>query len=277
MRKYGVKLFFTADQYLNLETFYLYLRLLGFTPSQMNINFDTGKSLLDIKYDGSKLLKNISNNCVTAFTLKNQNNSTEDRTDLKWFRFQADYLYVKVLSTEWNNIDVYSLIENDEFMKLISLPSFICGFAYDSDDAFMQSNTILNLYEPKSPSDTPKTKKNDLNQIVVDTSENWGRIERTLGIDFMAAPLMWFGSPFFDLIDREKLLKFPYSVVLKSLDLVFVKLYEVTDSPQMDKNRACQERFWRFFDLVNVIENYKQKIKIDPEEWLKNKLKSRKK
>jgi hypothetical protein len=44
--------------------------------------------------------------------------------------------------------------------------------------------------------------------------------------------------------------------------LVFIKLFDVYESPAKELNRKIQEQFWKFFDLANVISKYKSENEI---------------
>lgn len=68
---------------------------------------------------------------------------------------------------------------------------------------------------------------------------------------------MWFGDPFFEYVDKNHLLAFPYAKEIKELDekTVFVHLYEDIDKPFTEDAIHTQWKWreWLKFDLIEKL------------------------
>jgi hypothetical protein len=145
--------------------------------------------------------------------------------------------------------------------NFLSNPNFICGNCCDNGDRCEQSkkeNEYFINTDPKNPYEIEKiVEKYDL-------SKHWGRSENTCGLEFMAAPLMWFGENFYRIIPKQKLLEFRFAslISIEEVELVHVKLFDIYDSPAKELNRAIQKEFWSFFNLEEVVAKYKKENEI---------------
>lgn len=276
MPKYSAKFFFKHDLTELIRLTEKCLEIMDFPPKLMTIYGYEKNEAKDIPYERSILLKSIKNR-ATSITIQNQEYDSSLSETLVWFRITIDQSYFFNWSFEWNNISLPFLNEHTLFDNLIKSPKFICGYYYDYIDVFWQSNKMLiYLSNQERESESLKTTKNQFGDIILDTSNNWGRSENAAGIDFMAAPLMWFGSGFFDVISFEKLGMFEKSEKVGE-NIIFIKLFNIEEDPNSIENRLLQKKFWEYFSLVKQIEDYRNKNQIDLSQWLKIKAASKRK
>ena len=122
-----------------------------------------------------------------------------------------------------------------------------------------------------------KSTKDEFGEEILDTSEHWGRVEKTCGLQFMAAPLIWFGRSFDLIISFEKLTSFKFSTIvsINGNDVIQIRLFDIYDLPSIEKNRDKQKEFWKFFDLKNVIQKFQKNNEISAVESLEAFIKRR--
>jgi hypothetical protein len=232
------------------------LKVLGFMPKELYVKGDEFEE--DMSYDEAKILKLIEKN---PYTLWIMNKVYDESQDYFWFRSKFDEYY-KILRLEWLNSNLDFLLNSHSMNYFLRNPSFICGYCCDNGDTFQQSQEERQNIIGTDPNDPYKWES-----VVerIDVSNHWGRSKETCGLEFMAAPIMWFGEPFYKIIPKEKLLEFKYSSLenVEGRQLVFTKLFDVYDSPAKSQNRQRQEEFWKFFDLEKVVNKYKSENEIE--------------
>lgn len=269
MRKLSCILIYNYDQEELSDLLNNALSLLGFEPKYMDIFLSENEILSDIDYEVTSMLSLLDKG-ATGILIKNK---LYDETDCNyWFRLSIDKAYYNKVSLQWLNSDLDFLISSNSFQNFLKFKNIICGYCYDQEDCFLQSNEDIEYYKLKMKHEPSKIKKNQFGDNIVDVSEHWGRIERVCGLEFMAAPLMWFGKYFFKIISKEDLLRFKYAVINQpeSNDIVFIKLFELNSLPS--ENRIKQKEFWLFFELRQRITNYRKEHSIDLEKWVKEQI-----
>ena len=150
----------------------------------------------------------------------------------------------------------------------------LCGYCYNLEDCFLQSNENISYYKLMMGDTSFKTKKNQFDDNIIDVSEHWGRSEKACGLEFMAAPLMWFGHSFFYIIPKVDLLSFKYEAITLSQfeDIVFIKLFDLYSLPSKDENRIKQKEFWLSLGLKEKINNYEKTHSIHLDQWVKEQM-----
>jgi hypothetical protein len=272
MRKFSCLFTYTnsKDEMMHLSS--IALKLLGFEPKYMNVFVSENEILDDVEFNEILLFELLSKG-ASGILLKNQ--LYDETNTTLWFRISIDEQYYNVFSFQWSNSSLDFLINNLLFEKFYNSRNFISGYCYDQNDNFLQSTEDIAYYKSQLGSSIVKIKKNQFNDDVIDISENWGRSERVCGIEFMAAPIMWFGLPFFDVISKQNLLNYKYA---KSMtEVVCVKHFDLKDLPSDKVNRSKQKEFWQFFDLKNIILKYKKSHSIDLDNWVKEQVLLKKK
>ncbi|WP_129787765.1 hypothetical protein [Promicromonospora panici] len=158
-----------------------------------------------------------------------------------------------------------SLIE-----AVTDLPGFRAAYLCDGDDVFWQSEDSLNAYEVhgRDHAHLPKVRGGGFfpgQDETIDVRENPGRERPVGGILLLAASMMWFGPPAFEVLDRGRLLGITDgSVVERANGTVRVELFPFdwyTDS--VSDLRHVQARFsdaMRFDELESRAEEFRPEI-----------------
>lgn len=178
------------------------------------------------------------------FSISLKINHDYDLCQITWNCNKLDFLFEK------NSIDTYIMHDN-----------FFYGYCCNSNDMLKQSNDDIDLFEIDYPGESYKTIKQK-GRKVVDISENWGRSQMICGINFLAAPKMWFGIHFYKIIPKEKFILFPLAKLMEfnGTERIHVSLFDLNDSPSISSNRDKQKLFWHFFDFQKVIIDYGNSI-----------------
>jgi hypothetical protein len=112
-----------------------------------------------------------------------------------------------------------------------------------------------------------KTIKNKVGDIEIDLTENYGRIVKleTESFEVIAAPIIYFGDPFFKYISTEKILAFPFADKLElNYDTNLIKINLCGLETYQSQNRKKQELFWSYFEINKLINEFRfKKIPLD--------------
>jgi len=187
------------------------------------------------------------------------------------FRTEKDeHFALKRSSFSWTSGNLEFLLGSKTFAGLLANQNLVYCYCFNQDDAYSQSHT--NRQNPNVGK--RGILNNNSGEFIlhdVDISQNWGRVLTGRGITLMAAPLMWFGDGFFDIIPKGKLLSFKYSTLVSSpnAECVCTKLFDFYDEPSKPENRQKQKEFWKFFDLENQMKHWEEKNPIDAIAFLK--------
>ncbi|HLA58927.1 MAG TPA: hypothetical protein VK622_09210 [Puia sp.] len=268
MRKFSCLLIYKYRSEIVPVFFKNALHVLGFRPLYMDVFIDENNILYDIEFNESEVFSFLDKG-VTTVVLKNQ--LYDESGNNHWFRFSIDKTYYNVIRLQWLDERLDFLIDSSYFQSLLNPNFLICGYCYDHDDVFLESNTDIRYYMSKNNSSPYATTKNQFGDDIIDVSKNWGRSESACGLEFLAAPLMWFGKSFFEIIPKGDFLKFESGIVKNNNDeMISITLFDLVDLPMKHENRRKQENFWLSFDLKNKIESYRKSHSIDLEKWIKD-------
>ncbi len=270
MQKLICSLFFQGIEKSKISEIVTFqLRLLGFTPNYIK----AGEK--EISYDLNVLIEwiEMGERAIRIMSDPSVNSSVN-----YWTLFEFDENY-KVLSLTWCNDHMDFLIDDEDFIKLLLSEKFLYGVCYDMSDAFNESYTNIEYVKNVIGKKKILTTRDQFGDLVVDVSSNCGRKERVNGLEFIAAPIMWFGNRFNEFITWKDILKFNGSefVKIQNGEYVLLKLFELSDDPSLEKNRKRQCQFWEFFNLQEVIKNYEKRTAIDLDAYMKDLIEKKKK
>jgi len=233
-------------------------KVLGFTPNIMTIYADLDQIIEDKPFNETLFFSFLDKNPTK---LQVTNKIYDENGD--YFRFSLtinkDY---NISLLNWSNCNLDFLIKKEYFNFFLGSSFFICGYCYDINDSFFQTTEDVDYFKFNLPTQPYKTRKNYLGEPVIDVSKHWGRIERVCGLEFLAAPLMWFGLEYFKIISKEELLKFRFSSEINLLNnnIIQIKLFDIYDSPMIPENRNKQKEFWDFFKFEKKLNIYKERV-----------------
>jgi hypothetical protein len=266
--KYSCSLYFEYKELVVDELAGWALNMLGFPPRVMSIYINDDEDWTDVSFDRSLLQAAIKKGFSS---IQIMNKMYDEEPGYYWMRIMVDKHY-SILNIEWRNSSLDFLLAKNAMTPLLTNRNFIFGYTYDADDSYLQSQENKEYFESKMPGKLCKTKKGMFGEDIIDTSDHWGRMERACGLLFIAGALMWFGPLFFTIIDKQRLLAFRYVLPIDSIgeELVFIQLFDIYDSPGKQKNRSRQEEFWKFFNLIHVMEKYRLEKHIDDNAILRN-------
>lgn len=142
-------------------------------------------------------------------------------------------------------------------------------FAYivSKEDSFWQNNESITLYKTYNKSlenikiiPRPKFK----NDFIVDTDQFPGTSKGYKGLRFVCCWMMWWGTEFYQFIDKERLETFTEcdeNMLLKDGGRR-IKLYDNPFDYERDENRKRQWAFRNHIDLDQAFENWKLNSKL---------------
>jgi len=180
----------------------------------------------------------------------------DEDLDNPWYRIGD--MEGKFISLKWSNTNLdFLLFKNIEMF--LNMDEFVAGYAFENNDVWDQ---------------TKKAKeKNESDPTLYP-----GQSLYVCGMEFMAAPLMWFGKVFFSIIPKNKLLEFEDAHINEKVtpDTVEIRLFDIYQSPAKLDNRDNQKRFWSFFNLRQIALKFEEDNAIDAAQSLKKFLAKRK-
>lgn len=229
----------------------------GFEPRYIK-KFEDGEMSDEIPFSQELFLEYMQNEPRSIYIMSSM---YEDNSSLSWCHFTFDSTY-RIFSIKWRNIDFDIFLISVFFHSLIHNTEFICGYLFNTNDVFDQNYDKISYH--KSKGNIFKTKKNNFNEDVVDTSENWGRHITGGGINFMAAPKIWVGQLFYKIIPEQKLRPFTNKSTPAEIDL-----FDYNEYPVSNKSREKQKQFWKEIDLSMSAEEYEKTFQIDKEQSFK--------
>jgi hypothetical protein len=270
MQKFICSLFFEGIEKSKISQIIAFqLRLLGFIPKYLK----AGEK--EISYDLNALIEWIE---MGERSIRIMSESSINSSTNYWTLFEFDENY-KVLSLYWCNNNMDFLVDKEDFIKLLSSGKFLYRVCYDMSDAFNESCTNIEYVKNVIGKKKISTTKDQFGDLIVNISNNCGRKERVNGLEFIAAPIMWFGSRFNEFISWQDILQFSGSECVKTKggEYVLLKLFELSDDPSLEKNRKRQCQFWEFFNFQKVIKNYAERTAIDLDAYMKDLIEKKKK
>lgn len=226
-----------------------------FQATHMDIFLDFRKPLIkNQKFDNcnfTDFMKNYPDN----ITLKNKTSfeNTFKKIEVKFVKVDKLELLQNVtlgfFAEQVNN----TLI--NEFLNIIKEDEdFIYLLAYNFEDSFEYS---------------------DVNQDVEDCDNklfNYSKNIKIKGYSFIAAPVMYFGNLYNEVISFHLLLNLKDSFFTKLINekVIYLELFDLYENPISDINRQKQKKYWDFLELNNVINNFNKKTTFSFFEFLKN-------
>jgi hypothetical protein len=247
MKKYNCTILYVYREDAINDLMTLVLTKLGFEPGYMTVFFDEFEDPLeDIEFDESRLFSILERVPGTVTIMNQLYNETGGNY---WFRLRLSSEVIggpAICSLEWSNANLDFLLDTEGFHSLFGFDGLIYCYCYDQLDCRAGAG-------------------------MEDISEHWGRSVSAKGFTVMAAPLMWFGPGFADIIQQNELLLFSRASVVEEMghELVYVKLFDLYESPAIPENRQKQKEFWTSFDLQERIDRYAQSHVTNFEETLK--------
>lgn len=245
--QYCCELYFENEKSSREKLLRLGLQNLGFSPKIMSIYVNAGEIYEEVSYDEDLLFSIISreNDCGIKITQDLYNENTISL----WFRLSE--IEGRFFSIKWSNINMDFLFFG-KVGKFLEMDGFTAGYIFENKDAWEQ------------------TRDGQVKEYGSLNFNNYpGQFKYVCGMQFMAAPLMWFGSPFFKIISKRELLSFKQAKELNT-GVVQLNLFDIYDSPKIDENRRAQREFWCFFELDKVISKYDKENHIDAVQSLNN-------
>ena len=235
------------------------IEVLGFTPLYYDIFYDDLKvnERLNLSFDRAKILELFTGSeNIRLIKIKG---SDDDFSDLNnWFRIilnrSTKENIGETVLLEWSiNGNIDFLLESNFFINIINNKSLFYCYCYNQTDAAKQSNTHYNKY-----GENPKGIKVVTDQFgnkIIDISKNWGKSITVHSLKFVAAPYIWFGLAFENILSLERFKKFEFTNKISD-NGVFIKLFNIYESPE--QHRKIQRKFWNFIEKNKIIETYEK-------------------
>lgn len=276
MKKYFCEIVFVFDESRLLSFIDDAVKVFGFEPKSMDIIIDEfTKPKYEVPYNVNELNKYLKK-LPNSVTLQNEDYDSVNKDNFAFFRIKIanDTAFpIKTFSFEWSNNNLDFLLKSEEFGKFILAKGLIYCYCYDQNDVMEQSdNSRIN-----PDFDTPIGENEGIREFTnndVDVSQNWGRYLSIHGLEFMAAPLMWFGNEFYKIISKHKLLQLGKALPNETVN---IKLFDLYSNPAEEKNRKAQKVFWENLNLEEVVSNYAKDNPLDMTGWLMSRIAKKKK
>jgi hypothetical protein len=219
---------------------------LGFLPNVMTMYLEDSM-LEEIAYNENILFSLPLSSDIPEIIVRHR--LYNELSDNPWFKFGPSE--GNFVSLRWSNNNLNFLI-SESISKFLTLEGFTAGYAFNYNDAWEQN---------------AKASERD----IVDFALFPGQFKYTCGMQFMAAPLMWFGKPFFQIVNKETLLNFTGADddSSESRDVVCIELFDLYDNPAYDQNRERQRHFSSFVGLDDAVTHFEEKNFVDAAEALK--------
>lgn len=246
--QYICELYFDRDESNWKALLRAALKVLGFSPNIMSVYATFDEMYEDVSYNEDFLLSIAFEKNIPGITIRNH--LYDEDAENPWFKF--GHLEGKFASLKWSNTNLDFLL-SEKIEQFLKMDGFTAGYAFDNKDIWEQSRKAKE-----------KGKLLDYNVYP-------GQYKYVCGMQFMAAPSMWFGKPFFEIISKNKLLEFNKAHTSEKLiGIVEVNLFNIYESPENANNRINQKNFWSFFDLDKVISKFEEGNSIDAVQSLKD-------
>lgn len=252
------------------------VEILGFEPKFLNITIDEfTKPKYSIKYNKHELASYIQN-LPNSIIFQNEEYEQDNSKIFSFFRvgISNDTAFpIKHYSFEWSNSNLDFLLQSEQFKQLLLSENLIYSYCYDQKDTMLQSNNSRINPDFEKPMAVDESYR-DFTINDVDISKNWGRILSVHGLEFMAAPLMWFGKEFYKIVPKEKLLELGTRL---SKDVIEIKLFDLYANTSEQKNREKQRFFWEKMNLERVVSEYVKNNPLDMATWIMSRVAKKKK
>ena len=211
-----------------------------FEPQWMSIN--QGRTR---KYNEKKLYENIKREIQNGIQLR-----LEDEEKSFWILYSATSPHITSMTLLLEDMGDLAL---DRAIDELMIEKGIVASKHSLEDETMQNLKDIDWYKTKGGSMWGvKTKYSKaFNGKIIDTEYNPGHSHRPNGIWFGARYMMWFGRPYYQYIEKEKLKNFRncYENVELDNDVIRIRLYE--NMWDYDK-KASRKIQWDFRKSVGI-------------------------
>ena len=232
------------------DFFYKIINHLDFTPSKMDVFYNEFSApRFFVKYN-PKLPQLLSlsevDGGITSFSLYDSKFSNENVTPF----FRA-----KILDTTFSNRRVLCIVEWVSYSKLYFNPDIHFLSNYLCDAVKMVFLFAYNQFDAEQ-----RIEKTNYLKFLLNLQSRWGKRVMVKSIPFIAAPVMFFGKAYFNIIPKEILLKVPNSqeIRINEQNIVTIKLFGLYENPNY--NRNFQKRYWKITSLSHRIKKYQEKV-----------------
>jgi len=228
---------------------------INFTPRYMSIYISEDFFLDEIDYNYLDMMNYLMSEDVGSIHILN---SLDTDDNFAWLKLKTSAIF-NFCEISWYDGKFDFLIKNESFKEFICIPEFINGACYDSHDVFSQSNNNLNYQERNNPQIKWKVIKDPMGFAVADISQNWGREISFYNLNFLVAPLMWFGKLFFQIVRKDILLAsgYVYTISFNEIEVLNLVLFDLYNQ-DIDSLRKEQKRLWLLWDLDKNANDYKK-------------------
>ena len=247
MANYTYNFYYDLEKSNNIEKLLtISFNNFGFNPMYMSIYSDYFGMIEQVNFNKNLIYSKVNNELRSILI---NNKLYDESEDYFIYRLHIDQTY-KTIHLSWtnNNLDFIDLI----LEELINFDNFIFGECSNIKDTSKQSNENIEIFKMNYPNQSLILKKGDLDEMIIDTREHWGREINNLGISFIAAPKMFFGESYFKIISKEDLINFKYTKAYNK-NTFYIKLFDLYDDPERLENRLKQKEFWEYFDFESKI------------------------
>lgn len=236
---YSISLFTIDVTYDIIEK---WIKIAGsyFEPQRMSINQGGTR-----KYNEKKMYENIKKELQNGVQLR-----LSDKDNSFWISYNAQSAHITSMTMILDDAkDLFLDRAIDELMVEKGIVASKCSL----EDDTLQNLEDVDLYKWKGGSRWGvKTKySKTFNRKVIDTEYNPGHSHRPNGIWFGARYMMWFGSPYYQYIEKEKLKSFRncYENVELDNEVIRIRLYENIWDYDKKASRKIQ---WDFRRSVGI-------------------------
>lgn len=209
--------------------------------------FSTPKLCIQYDHNLPKLLSlSELDGGITSFSLYDSKYSSENITPF----FRA-----KILDATFSKGQVVCILEWVSYTTLYFNPDihFLSNILCD------EAKIIFLFAYNQFVAETVKEKTNYI-KTLLHPQQKWGKKVTVKDMPFMAAPIMFFGQRYYDIIPREILLKVTNSqkYIINGQEIIAIKLFELYDDPAL--HRDIQKRYWKITHLSRRIKIYEKKV-----------------
>lgn len=242
------------------------IELLDFEPIKMHISYNEFKNpKFYIQYDKDYILNNLSKSEVdggiTSFSLYDQSHTDENTNPFFRFSLSDATLNEELVKCNFKWIAYKKLdwLINDEFILKRLLQE-------DVELVYLITSNQHDVYAQTRAHESEKN-SNFISKLL--SKKNWGRREIVNGIAFIAAPLMYFGKAYDEVISIKYLQAYEKArkININSKEIIKIEIYPLYSNPKEYRNE--QKDYWKMMNLSKKIEDYEKLKKRDFTEYLK--------
>jgi hypothetical protein len=241
--------------------------LLDFTPKYMCIYFNEYKSINKV-YDKQYLYELLLEN-PSSIELISEKYNEKNTDNYKIMNIQKHNSYY--MDLDITKINSSLIFDSNTISEFLGFNGFVCGYCYNN--SYIESNVFFNNIRFKS------------------SEYEYLSFISTYGISFVAAPIIWFGNPMFEILDKKIFLNnFTCEIININNNYIYkLNLYSIDESSKIDFVLEKQNYIWNTLNIKNKFKEFEIKITeainkdlgitsdMDVMEYLRIKLKKKKK